>query len=56
MTSSFTTKRHKTKKKNSFSCMHGLLLAQQYDWLWNQDFNSLINIPRLTKQALEGRG
>jgi hypothetical protein len=36
--------------------VHGLLLCQQCNRLWNRDVNSSINIARLTRQALEGRG
>lgn len=35
--------------------VHGLLLCQQCNRLWNRDVNSSINIARLTRQALEGR-
>ena len=36
--------------------VHGLLLCKQCNRLWNRDVNSSINIARLTRQALEGRG
>jgi Putative transposase DNA-binding domain len=35
--------------------VHGLLLCQQCNRLWNRDVNSSINIARLTRHALEGR-